>query len=120
VVSFEDEKILLENNGAPFLIFKQATISYGVDDGFMPNTKVLTINSLSGSFITPHLILFCRLPENPGSLTEVLDLGEIALDGKPPFTISFSPISNGNPDYVLKPINDSENKILNIKMLAKY
>ena len=112
-VSFLEKKILIEGKkGGPFLSFSQKNMEFAIEDRLIGTA--LTINSLSGSFTTPHLIFYSQTPGNPGSLTIVLDLGEIALDGQRSFTRKFSPISSKHTDYILKPKNDSDEDGLNI------
>ena len=114
VVSFLEKKILIEEKkGGPFLSFSQKNITFEIEARLIGTA--LTINSLSGSFTTPHLIFYSQIPGNPGSLAIVLELGEIALDGQRSFTRKFSPISSKHTDYILKPKNDSDEDGLNIK-----
>jgi tetratricopeptide (TPR) repeat protein len=116
VVSFLKKKILIEGKkGGPFLSFSQKNITFEIAERLIPGTRALNIHNKSGSFTTPHLILSSQIPGDPGSLTVVLELGEIALDGQRPFTRKFSAISSKHTDYILKPKNDSDGDGLNIK-----
>jgi hypothetical protein len=117
VVSFLDKKILIEKKGGPFLSFSKIKIMFEIAERLIPGTRALIIHTKSGSFTTPHLILYSQIPGNPGSLAIVLELGEIALDGQRSFTRKFSSISSKHTEYTLKQKNDSDEDGLNIKQM---
>ena len=85
----------------PYLAFRQARLQAAFEPGFMPSTQKLSLQSLSGKFDVPDLMIVYSADGTPDRTSEVvLGIDRFQIKGKTEF--NFKPPGKGEPKILTR------------------